>query len=205
MGFGKCRVVSFLIRHVLFLESAFSSRKLMSSVYWLMHTCIIRKNSIASHTKRYNFVRHFWKRLEKATVVIRAKMSKKVFRDSTKVTLYVLVLLDTTVPLFLFLSYRVACFHTMILISIDWEPTTFSCLSTVLTKPESVTIRGMDLRPLTIKVSYVNALILASFGQLPLAWLTRGMSWVQLRPDQPSGSLIKPGEGAALLTKSANG
>jgi len=41
-------------RHVLSLESAFSSRKLMFSVYWMMHTCIIRKNTIASHTKRYH-------------------------------------------------------------------------------------------------------------------------------------------------------
>ena len=86
-------------------------------------------------------------------------------------------------PLFLFLSYRVACFHTMILISIDWEPTTFSCLWTVLTKPESVTIRGMDLRPLTIKVSYLNPLIVTRFGQgtnfsLTILNAHRWLSWL---------------------------
>ena len=51
---GSGSLVLFLIRHVLSLESAFSSRKLMFSVYWMMHTCIIRTNSIASHTKRYH-------------------------------------------------------------------------------------------------------------------------------------------------------
>ena len=72
---GSGSLVLFLIRHVLSLASAFSSRKLMSSLYWMMHTCIIRKNSIASHTKRYNFVRHFLKRLGKATVAMLAQTS----------------------------------------------------------------------------------------------------------------------------------
>ena len=51
---GSGSLVLFLIRLVLSLESAFSSRNLMFSVYWMMHACIIRKNSIASHTKRYH-------------------------------------------------------------------------------------------------------------------------------------------------------
>jgi len=39
-------LVLFLINHVLSIESACSSRKLMSSVYWMMHTSIICKNLI---------------------------------------------------------------------------------------------------------------------------------------------------------------
>ena len=38
-------------------------------------SCISR-NSIASHTKPCNFVRHFYKRLGKATVAMWAQMSK---------------------------------------------------------------------------------------------------------------------------------
>ena len=39
----------FLNRHVLSLESACSSRKLVSSVYCMMHTCIICKNIIVTY------------------------------------------------------------------------------------------------------------------------------------------------------------
>ena len=42
-----------------------------------------------------------------------------------------------------------------------------------------------------------------------LSWLStglsRGRSWVQLRPDQHSGSLNNWGESAAFVTTSANG
>ena len=38
-------------------------------------SCIFR-NSIASHTKLRNFVRHFYNRLRKATVVVQAQMLK---------------------------------------------------------------------------------------------------------------------------------
>ena len=69
---GSGSLMLFLIPHVICLESACSSCKLLSSVYWMMHTCIIRKNIIVTYFN-ISLLLLFYKKLRSKDPLLLAK------------------------------------------------------------------------------------------------------------------------------------